>query len=61
MKKLAILLLPFSGSGLTLNSIVCQSGSEEATLASVTQPSSTITSEPQVILELVEITIVNHI
>ena len=59
MKKLAILLVPFLALGLILNSIACESGGEEATLAPVAQPSSTITSEPQVILEPVEITIGN--
>ncbi|MFC2028146.1 ABC transporter substrate-binding protein [Chloroflexota bacterium] len=59
MKRLVILLVPLLGSGLILNSIACESGSEEATMAPVAQPSSTITSEPQVILEPVEITIGN--
>ena len=59
MKKLAILLVLLLGSGLMLNSIACESGGEEVTFAPVAQPSSTITSEPQVILELVEITIGN--
>jgi hypothetical protein len=59
MKKLAILLVPFLALGLILNSIACESGGEEATLAPVVQPSTTITSEPQVILEPVEITIGN--
>ncbi|NQT74675.1 MAG: ABC transporter substrate-binding protein [Chloroflexi bacterium] len=59
MKKLAILLVPFLASGLMLNSIACESGGEEATLAPVTQPSSTITSESPVTLEPVKITIGN--
>ena len=59
MKRLVILLVPLLGSGLILNSIACESGNEEATMAPVAQTSSTITSEPQVILEPVEITIGN--
>ena len=60
MKKLAILLVSFLALGLILNSIACDSGDEEATLAPVAQPSSTSTSEPQVIPEPVEITIGNY-
>jgi len=37
--------VPFLAFGLILNSIACESGGEEATLAPVVQPSSTITSE----------------
>ena len=59
MKKLAILLVPFLALGLILNSIACDSGGEEATSDPLTQPSSTVTSEPQVKLEPVEITIGN--
>jgi len=59
MKKLAILLIPFLALGLILNSIACESDSKEATLSPVGQPSSTITSEPQVILKPIKITIGN--
>ena len=59
MKKRAILLAPFLALGLILNSVACENGAEEATFVPVTQPSSTITSEPQVILEPIEITIGN--
>ncbi|MFC2027056.1 ABC transporter substrate-binding protein [Chloroflexota bacterium] len=60
MNKLAILLVPLLGSVLILNSIACESGSEEATLSPLIEPSSTNNSEPQVILEPVEITIGNY-
>ena len=59
MKELAILLVPFLASGVLLNSIACNSDGEEATLAPVAQPTSTITSEPPVVLEPVKITIGN--
>ncbi len=60
MKKLSIFLVPFLASGLILSSIACESGGEEATSSPEAQPSSTITSEPQVTLEPVEITIGNY-
>lgn len=60
MKKLATLLVPFLASGLILNSIACDSGGEETTSTPLIQPSSTITTEPQVIPEPVEITIGNY-
>ena len=59
MKKLAILLVPFLALGLILSSIACESDDEEATLDPLAQPSSIVTSEPQMILEPVEITIGN--
>jgi len=37
MKRQAILLVPFLGSGIILNSIDCESGGEEATLAPLVQ------------------------
>ncbi|MFC2027954.1 hypothetical protein ACFLU3_04635 [Chloroflexota bacterium] len=60
MKKLAILLVLLLGSGLILNSVACESGGEEATSSPLIEPSSTNNSEPQVILEPVEITIGNY-
>jgi len=59
MKKLAILLVLVFASGLILNSIACVSGDGKATFAPMAQPASTITSDPQVILEPVKITIGN--
>ena len=59
MKKLAILLVPILSSGFIFNSIACESSSEKSTLAPIAQPTSTITAEPQVILEPVKITIGN--
>jgi len=56
MKGLADLLEPLSGSGLTLDSVICEDNSEKTTSALSVEPSRTTASTLQVIPEPIGIT-----
>ena len=57
MEKLVILLVPLLLSALIAGSIACDSDNKEATPSPLVQPTGTITLEPQVTPEPIEITI----